>query len=180
MGTHEESLFKKYKNQLAREFFEIENNSRLSEDQKVNQMITTTSVLCAGVAIQPIPFADIFILTPIQAFMGHKIARIRGVDLKEDGVMEVVKYIGGIVGLGFAAQQTAIGLYKIGLPGLGGFMSIPLVGGLTFGMGKAMDLYFREKSKGRTPSKDDILKAFKSGKSEGKKIKKKDLEKFNG
>lgn len=173
MKTHkQQSLFKKYKSQLSKEFFEIENNEALTSDEKVKKIIGTTSLICAAVAIQPIPFADIFILTPIQAFMGHKIAKIRGINLKESGVADVAKYIGGVVGGGFAAQQTAIGLYKLGLPVLGGLMSIPLVAGLTFGMGKAMDLYFREKVKGREPSKEALINAFKSGKSEGKKINK--------
>ncbi|MDZ5711374.1 hypothetical protein [Jeotgalibacillus haloalkalitolerans] len=185
METQEQkSLFQKYKQQLSKEFFEIENNDALTPDEKVNKMIGTTSLICAAVAIQPLPFADIFILTPIQAFMGHKIAKIRGIDLKESGAVNVLKYLGGVVGGGFAAQQTAIGLYKIGLPGLGGIMSIPLVAGLTFGMGKVMDLYFREKAKGKEPTKEELIRAFKSGKSEGKKMNKDDvrnkMEQMNG
>jgi uncharacterized protein (DUF697 family) len=176
MSTQQSSTFNKFKDQLSREFFEIEKNESLTADQKVSKIITATAILCAGVAIQPIPFADMLILTPIQGFMGHKIAQIRGIQLKEEGVWEVLKYIGGVVGLGFAAQQTAIGLFKIGLPGLGGLVTIPLVAGLTMGIGKALDLYFRMKAEGRTPSDADILNAFKMGKKEGKKIKRSDLK----
>lgn len=170
-------IFNKYKLQLAKEFLEIEKNDKLSPNEKVTQMITTTSIICAAVAIQPIPFADFFILTPIQAFMGHKIAQIRGYDLKEEGVFEVIKYLGGVIGGGFAAQQTAIGLYKLGLPGIGGLITFPLVAGLTFGIGKAMDLYFKEKANGRQATKSDIISAFKFGKKEGRKIKKDDVKK---
>ncbi|MCP3032916.1 hypothetical protein LF817_16445 [Halobacillus sp. A1] len=172
-----QSIFHKYKAQLAKEFLEIEKNNLLTSDEKVTKIITTTSILCAAVAIQPIPFADIFILTPIQAFMGHKIAQVRGINLKEESVKEVIKYIGGVIGGGFAAQQTAIGLYKIGLPGIGGLMTIPLVAGLTFGLGKAIDLYFIEKAKGREPSKSDIINAFKLGKKTGKNISNDDVKK---
>jgi uncharacterized protein (DUF697 family) len=176
MKTEPHSLFTKFKDQLAREFFEIEKHPHLTADQKVNQVIRATAILCAGVAIQPIPFADISILTPIQAFMGQKIAKIRGIDIKEEGAMEVIKFIAGMVGLGFAAQQTAIGLFKMGLPGLGGFITIPLVAGLTYGIGKAVDLYFKNKAIGRTPSKEEIIQAFRQGKREGKKIKQNDLK----
>jgi uncharacterized protein (DUF697 family) len=176
MKTEPHSLFTKFKDQLAREFFEVEKHPHLTADQKVNQVIRATAILCAGVAIQPIPFADIFILTPIQAFMGQKIAKIRGIDIKEEGAMEVIKFIAGMVGLGFAAQQTAIGLFKMGLPGLGGFITIPLVAGLTYGIGKAVDLYFKNKAIGRTPSKEEIIQAFRQGKREGKKIKQDDLK----
>ncbi|MCA1053650.1 DUF697 domain-containing protein [Rossellomorea aquimaris] len=154
----------------------MENNEELTQDEKVNKIIGTTSLICAPVAIQPIPFADIFILIPIQAFMVHKIAKIRGINLKESGAVDVVKYLGGVVGGGFAAQQTVIGLYKLGPPGFGGLMSIPLVAGLTFRMGKTMDLYFREKTKGREPNKEAMINAFKSGKREGKKINKDDVK----
>lgn len=172
-----EGMFEKLKKRLEAEFFSIERNPHLTEDQKVNQMIFTTAVLCAAVAIQPIPFADIFILTPIQGYMGHKIAQIRGFEMKEEGVWEVIKYIASVVGLGFAAQQTAIGLFKLGLPGIGGLITIPLVGGLTMGIGKALDLYFRMKVQGRTPSEDAIRKAFQQGKKEGKSIKRSDVKK---
>ncbi|KZM54852.1 hypothetical protein A3Q36_07885 [Geobacillus stearothermophilus] len=122
------------------------------------------------------PDPDCGTLTPIQAFMGQKIAKIRGIDIKEEGAMEVIKFIAGMVGLGFAAQQTAIGLFKMGLPGLGGFITIPLVAGLTYGIGKAVDLYFKNKAIGRTPSKEEIIQAFRQGKREGKKIKQDDLK----
>ncbi|RNF39603.1 hypothetical protein [Planococcus salinus] len=170
-------VFQKYKTQLAKEFFEIEENDQLTDDQKVNKMITNTSVICAAVAVQPIPFADIFILTPIQAFMGYKIGLIRKVDLKEEGSMEVLKYVGGVVGAGYAAQQTALGLYKIGLPGIGGLMAIPLVGGLTFGIGKAMDLYFRKAANGEVASKEEMLSAFHEGKKKENQISRHDVKK---
>jgi uncharacterized protein (DUF697 family) len=178
MSTEQSNVFNKFKEQLAIEFFEIEKNPNLTPDQKVNKIIYATAALCAGVAMQPIPFADALILTPIQGFMGHKIAQVRGIELKEEGVWEVIKYIGGIVGLGFAAQQTAIGLFKLGLPFIGGLITIPLVAGLTMGIGKSIDLYFQAKAKGKTPSKDDILKAFQSGKKEGKKIKRSDIKDY--
>ena len=59
--SNENSAIKK----LQSEFFSIENRSDITDDEKVTQIIKITSVVCAGLAIQPIPFADIFILTPI-------------------------------------------------------------------------------------------------------------------
>ena len=97
--------------------------------------------------------------------------RLEGVNVAEEGAWEVLKAVGGVIGLGFAAQQIAIGLYKLGLPGLGGFMSIPLVAGLTFGIGKAMDVYFIMQAQGRTPTPEEIKRTFNQGKKEGKKIK---------
>ncbi|MEW6423339.1 MAG: hypothetical protein AB1523_01130 [Bacillota bacterium] len=42
-------------------------------------------------------------LTSIQIFMGYKIAQVRGIRMSEEGVWEILKAIGGAVGLGFAA-----------------------------------------------------------------------------
>ena len=52
----------------------------ISDDEKVKKTIKFFGIVCAATAIQPIPFADIFILTPIQAYMGTRIAKIRGYD----------------------------------------------------------------------------------------------------
>jgi uncharacterized protein (DUF697 family) len=171
------SFMDRFKKQLQDEFLSIEENRALTTDEKANKIIWTTSALCAGIAIQPIPFADMPILTGLQVYMGYKLGKVRGYDISESGMWDIVKHIGGVIGLGFAAQQTAIGLYKIGLPGLGGFMSVPLVGGLTYGIGKALDLYVTMRAEGKTPTDEDIKKAFKMGKAEGKKVKPMDVDK---
>lgn len=176
MSLKKVNLLTEIKRQIESEILNIERSPDLSPDQKVNKMINTTAIICAGVAMQPIPFADMPILTGIQAFMGHKIAKVRGVNIAEEGVWEVIKSIGGVVGLGFAAQQTVIGLYKIGLPFLGGLMTVPLVGGLTVAIGRAMDVYFVMKAKGRKASPEAIKRAFNQGKKEGKKIKPRQIE----
>lgn len=77
--------------------------------------------------------------------MGFKIASVRGLDLTENDARGALKPVAGAVGLGFLAPQGVIGLYKLGLPFIGGLMTFPLVAGMTVGIGKAMDLYFRMK-----------------------------------
>lgn len=172
MSTHppreSHGMFERIKRQLEHEFLAIERNSTLTEDQKVSRLIKTTATICAAVAAQPIPFADMPILTAIQGIMGYKISQVRGVPVTKEGIAEILKYIGGVVGLGFAAQQTAIGLYKLGLPGLGGLMTIPLVFGLTYGIGRAIDVYFVYKRQGKRPPDEVILAAFKAGKRESR------------
>ncbi len=63
------------------------------------------STVCAAIAIQPIPFADIFILTPLQAYMGVRISAIRRVPLSEKQASDLIKEIMGVVGMGMLAQQ---------------------------------------------------------------------------
>jgi uncharacterized protein (DUF697 family) len=157
---------------LQEEFLDIEAREDLSDDEKVSQIINIFSVFCAGIAVQPIPFADIFVLTPIQAFMGTRIAAIRGMPISESKATDLIKQLGGVIGLGMLAQQAALGLYKVGLPFLGGFMSIPLVYGLTYAIGRVMDEYFRRQARGEKISKERLKNIFKEAKKEGKKAAK--------
>ena len=154
---------------LKREYTGIENRSDLSDDQKVSRIIKITASVCAAVAIQPIPFADIFILTPIQAYMGTRIAAVRGVSVTQKDMLTYIKEIAGVIGLGMFAQQFAIGAYKLGLPFLGGFMTLPLVYGLTYGIGRVIDVYMVRKAKGQSVDPKILKKIWKEGRKEGKK-----------
>jgi uncharacterized protein (DUF697 family) len=135
-------LIEKAKQKLSHEFFSIEKREDLTTDEKVQQVIKISSSVCAGVAVQPIPFADIFILTPLQGLMGERIGSIRGFPVSNKESTELIKEISGVAGLGLIAQQIALGAYKVGLPGLAGFTTIPLVFGLTYAIGQVMNEYF--------------------------------------
>ncbi len=153
---------------LRREYTGIENRTDLSDDQKVSRIIKITASVCAGAAIQPIPFADIFVLTPIQAYMGTRIAAVRGVSVTQNDMLTYIKEIAGVIGLGMFAQQFAIGAYKLGLPFLGGFMTLPLVYGLTYGIGRVIDMYMVRKAKGEPVDPELLKKIWKEGRKEGK------------
>ena len=51
------------RDKIARNLTDIESRDDLSAGQKSNQIIHTFAATCAGAAVQPIPFADIFVLT---------------------------------------------------------------------------------------------------------------------
>ena len=142
------------------------NSSNIPPEKKVDKLLIFFSSVCAATAVQPIPFADIFILTPIQLYMGTLIAEARGYKFS---MSEIYKEILGVLGLSFLAQQTAIGLYKLGLPFIGGFMTIPLVFILTYSIGKVMDFYFVSKTQGKTLTKDDLKNFFKQARKDAKK-----------
>lgn len=172
-------VINKAKEKLKVEVSDIENRTDLTDEEKVSQIITVFSTFCAAIAVQPIPFADFFVLTPIQGYMGKKLADIRGYNITEESTKEVFKELAGLVGLGFLAQQLAIGAYKTVLPFLGAITTIPLVFGLTFGMGRVMDYYFVKKIKGEKIDKADIQDIFKQAKAEGKKAAKKNKDEIN-
>lgn len=154
---------------LSSEIFDIEKRTDLTIDQKVSQITHIACATCAGVAIQPIPFADILILTPIQAYMGSRIAAIRGVPVSESEASDLIKEILGVIGMGFMAQQIAIGIWKTLIPGAGGFMTIPIVYGLTYAIMRVMDAYFTAKAANRKLTPDEIKQIWKNAKAEGEK-----------
>lgn len=164
-----QNIFESLKQKLNEELLQIEQRQDISEGEKAAMLINRFSVVCAAVAIQPLPFADILILTPIQILMAERIASVRGMNISETEAKEILIEVGKVIGLGLLAQQAAIGLYKTILPGLGGFMSIPLVYGLTYGIGNVLDYNYTQLRKGKKASPEDLIRIFNSAKAEGKK-----------
>ena len=168
-----DNLLSRARARLEREVLDIENRTDLTDDKKASQIVVVFSTVCAGIAVQPIPFADIFILTPLQAYMGTRLAAIRGIRLSEQESTDLIKQVMGVVGMGLVAQQLGIAAAKILFPIFGGVATIPVVFGLTYAIGTVMDKYFVAKSEGRTLTPDEIKRAWgeakKKGESEGKK-----------
>ena len=158
---------------IKRNLTQVEQRTDLRDDEKITRIINICAAICAGVACQPIPFADIFILTPIQAYMGSRIACVRGVPVTEGEAGIIIKQIAGVIGLGLLAQQLAIGAYKTFIPILGGFTTVPLVYGLTYGIGRVMDAYFVARAQGIQLSEKQIHDVFDNAKKEGKSASKK-------
>jgi uncharacterized protein (DUF697 family) len=171
--TMSNSLLSRARAKLEREVLEIERRTDLTEQQKVDKIIVIFSVGCGAIAVQPIPFADIFILTPLQAYMGTRLAAIRGLKLSEQESTDLIKQLMGVVGLGLVAQQLGIAAAKILFPIFGGVATVPVVFGLTYAIGNVMDKYIVAKVAGRTMTPDEIKKAWKdakkSGEAEGKR-----------
>jgi len=159
------SIVDKFKKEIT----EIEHRTDMTDEQKVSRITHIACATCAGVAIQPIPFADIFVLTPIQAYFASRIAAIRGVPVSESDAAHWIKEIIGLVGMGIIAQQIAIGIWKMVTFGLGGVLTIPLVFGLTYAVMKVSDTYFSAKARNEKLSDDQIKNIWKSAFSEGKK-----------
>lgn len=154
---------------IKKEITEIEHRTDITNEQKVLRITHIACATCAGVAIQPIPFADIFVLTPIQAYFATRIAAIRGVPVSESDASDWIKEIIGIVGMGIIAQQIAIGIWKLVTFGLGGMLTIPLVYGLTYAVIKVADAYFSAKARNEKLSEDQIRRVWKDAFRDGKK-----------
>lgn len=154
---------------IKKEITEIEHRTDINSEEKVSRITHIACAACAGVAVQPIPFADIFVLTPIQAYFASRIAAIRGVPVSESDASDWVKEIIGIVGMAIIAQQIAIGVWKIVTFGLGGVLTIPLVYALTYAVMKVADAYFSAKARNEKMSEDQIKSVWRKAFGEGKK-----------
>ena len=92
--------------------------------------------------------------------------------VSESDASDWIKEIIGMVGLGIVAQQTAIAVWKLVTFGLGSFLTIPLVYGLTYAIMKVADAYFSAKARKEKLSEDQIKaiwqSAFREGKGKGK------------
>jgi uncharacterized protein (DUF697 family) len=167
MNTLKDDIVNRAKAKIQREISEIENRQDLTQAQKISQIIHIFSAICAGVAVQPIPFADIFLLTPIQAYMGVRLSAVMGQPLTERESADIMKEIAGVVGLGLLAQQLALGAYKTFLPFLGGLTTIPLVYGLTYAIGRVMEQYLMARHKNQKLSPEQIKSLWTQFKKEG-------------
>lgn len=162
-----EAVVRKARAQLQRNVLDIEKRTDLTDDQKVDKIVVLFSTGCAAVAVQPIPFADFFILTSLQAYMGERISTIRGIALSEKQSSDLIKEILGVVGMGMLAQQLGIAAAKIFWPIFGGIATVPVVFGLTYAIGKVMDIYLVARASGRKLSEKELKDAWKRAKAEG-------------
>lgn len=149
------------------DFNNLDEDGKKENTSKVRQIAATTGAVAC--AIPNVPFADFFIITPIQALMVRAIGNIYGYKINESTAAEILTVIGG----GWLGQQALLAAFRIGLPGAGGLVGSIFVYGWTYGMGKAAEVYF---ASNMTASKEDIKKARETGAKEGEVAYKQDEE----
>lgn len=157
----------------------ISDDMAIPQAKRVHLIVHAGSLVSAIIAAQPIPFADIFILTPIQVVMVYYISRTLGNGISETSAKEIVTYLVGVVGWGVLAQQAILGAYKTVLPYLGGLTTIPLVYAATVGLGYAAKSVIEAKMKGRHATKEEIKRMSKEASKRAKEETKMDWS-FHG
>ncbi|MCJ8010071.1 GTPase family protein [Lederbergia wuyishanensis] len=135
-----------------------------SVKKKVAQkIILTMSGIASIVALEPIPFADMPILTALQALMVMAIAYIAGREISRKTAAEFIGAVGANLGLAFAVREGVRSVVKL-IPAAGNVISSAVAGAVTFGIGKAGIVYFID---GNDIKK--AKKAFQTGKEQYKK-----------
>jgi uncharacterized protein (DUF697 family) len=116
---------------------------RQAQTEIAELLVKSTSAICAAVGAQPIPLADLPVLTTLQLVMVSGIMYISGRERSLRAATEFVGAIGANVGLGVILREGARAALKF-LPGWGNVVCGMVAGAGTFAIGRAATTYFIE------------------------------------
>ncbi|ADV67773.1 YcjF family protein [Deinococcus maricopensis] len=150
--------------------FNFDVDPDLTPEQNTEEVIKSAALLSGAIAVEPLPFADILLITPVQAKMVLHIGKIYGFDLTPERAQDVAKELGMTVAYGMAARQVMRGLAKIALPVLGGLITAPAVYGWTFALGRMAEQYFDRKRQGLPFSDRERAQVVQEAKRSTKRV----------
>ena len=114
------------------------------EQIEIAQMlIKSTTAICTAIGAQPIPLADLPILTALQLAMVSGIMYISGRERSLRAATEFVGALGVNVGTGMILREGTRALLKF-FPGWGNVVCGVVAGAGTYGIGRAAVVYFLE------------------------------------
>jgi uncharacterized protein (DUF697 family) len=119
----------------------------------VRDLVQACSLAAAAATVQPVPFLDLALITPIQIGMVQGIGRLRGYSLDMKSVFEMLRTL-RVSMLTQSAILTAADL----VPVLGSFVQISVAYAFTYALGEVTDYYFRT---GRRTPADELRAMFK-------------------
>jgi uncharacterized protein (DUF697 family) len=113
------------------------------QSEMAQVLIKSTAAICAAVGAQPIPLADLPILTTLQLVMVSAIMHISGRERSLRAATEFVGALGLNFGAGMVLREGARAALKF-LPGWGNVICGMIAGAGTYAIGKAASVYFIE------------------------------------
>jgi uncharacterized protein (DUF697 family) len=135
-------LAKKLPNQCRVEMVRISRN-REAQGEIANLLIKSTTAICTGIGAQPIPLADLPILTALQLAMVSGIMYVSGRERSLRAATEFVGAVGANVGAGMLLREGARAMLKF-FPGWGNVVCGMVAGAGTYAIGQAASAYFLE------------------------------------
>lgn len=151
--------------------FNFDVNPQRSKEENVEEVIKSAAMLSGAVSVEPIPFADILLITPVQVKMVLHIGKIYGFDITAERAKEIVQELGATVAYGMAARQVMRGIAKLALPVIGGFITAPAVYGWTYGLGRVTQNYFERKRLGLPASNhEQQAQVLQEAKQQSRKV----------
>src|SRR5436190_14196490 len=121
---------------------------RISRDRHAQlhvaqMLIESTTAICAAIGAQPIPLADMPILTSLQVLMVSGIMYISGRERSLRAATEFIAALGANVGVGMLLREGARAMLKF-FPGWGNVVCGMIAGAGTYAIGRAAIAYFLE------------------------------------
>ncbi|WP_291424721.1 YcjF family protein [Deinococcus sp.] len=150
--------------------FNFDVDPQRSREENAEEVIKSAAVLTGAVAVEPIPFADILVITPIQVKMVLHIGKIYGFDFSMERATEIARELGATVAYGIAARQVMRGIAKMALPVIGGLITAPAVYGWTFALGRLAQNYFERKRDGLPFDKADKSRVIQEAKTQAHRV----------
>lgn len=116
---------------------------REAQEQIAQVLVKSTSAICTAIGAQPIPLADLPILTTLQLVMVSGIMYIAGRERSLRAATEFVGALGVNVGAGMVLREGARAVLKF-FPGWGNVVCGMVAGAGTYALGRAAIVYFLE------------------------------------
>jgi uncharacterized protein (DUF697 family) len=119
---------------------------RISRDREAQQhvaqlLIKSTTAICAAIGAQPIPLADLPILTSLQVMMVSGIMYVSGRERSLRAAAEFITALGANVGAGMLLREGARAILKF-FPGWGNIVCGMVAGAGTYAIGRAATAFF--------------------------------------
>jgi len=121
---------------------------RISRDRHAQvhvaqMLIKSTTAICAAIGAQPIPLADLPVLTALQVLMVSGIMYISGRERSVRAATEFIAALGASVGAGMVLREGTRAMLKF-FPGWGNVVCGMVAGAGTYAIGRAATAYFLE------------------------------------
>jgi uncharacterized protein (DUF697 family) len=121
---------------------------RISRDRQAQlhvaqMLIKSTTAICAAIGAQPIPLADMPVLTTLQVLMVSGIMYISGRERSLRAATEFMTALGANVGVGMLLREGTRAMLKF-FPGWGNVVCGMVAGAGTYAIGRAATAYFLE------------------------------------
>jgi len=106
-------------------------------------LVKSTTAICTAIGAQPIPLADLPILTTLQLVMVSGVMYVSGRERSLRAATEFVAALGANVGVGMLLREGTRALLKL-VPGWGNIVCGMVAGAGTYAIGRAAVAYFLE------------------------------------
>ncbi|MEY2576117.1 MAG: uncharacterized protein QOF80_1604 [Verrucomicrobiota bacterium] len=118
-------------------------HDRATQTEIAQTLVKSTTAICAAIGAQPIPLADLPILTALQLVMVSGVMYISGRERSLRAATEFITALGVNVGAGMILREGTRALLKF-FPGWGNVVCGAVAGAGTYAIGRAAIVYFLE------------------------------------